>query len=57
MPVKKVETPQLNRVIKKTETPQKLAETPQKKKRGNTSTINIGKQLKNIRKSLTLVQF
>jgi len=49
---KKEETTQLNKVVKFF-----LKKQKRLKKRGNTSTINIEKQLKNIRKSLTLFQF
>ena len=58
-PQKKPEMPQQNKVLKlfsKNGNASKKTETPQKK-RGNTSTLNIGKRLKNIRKPLTLFQF
>ena len=56
---KKEERPQLNKVFKvllKNGNASNMRKRL-KKKRGNTSTINIGKQLKNIQKYLTLFQF
>ena len=51
-----METPQLNQVFKNTETPQKFCGNASRK-RGNTSTLNIRKCLKNIRKSPNIFQF